>query len=202
MSPLGHLDLRALQAFYGGASGAWAPAMIAFTILGSGWSALGLVPILYHPRTRGFGVALAVAITTQATLVWWLKRVVGRVRPWIALGLPTPIGAPRDGSFPSGHAAASFCVAAFLAVALPAVWPRSPASPASRAHPRWLIAAALVVAAFVASSRVYLGAHFPGDVLCGSALGAFVGAAAGWAYLAWHAPRAADGPVEGELERG
>lgn len=200
MSPLGPLDLRMLQALYGGASGAWAPAMIAFTVLGSGWSAVGLVPMLYHPRTRRFAVALAVAIATQATLVWWLKRVVGRVRPWIALGLPTPIGAPRDGSFPSGHAAASFCVAAFLAVALPAVWS------GSRGRARALVAGTLVVAAFVASSRVYLGAHFPGDVLCGSALGALVGVVAGRACLAWHAPlrapRAADGPVEGEPERG
>ena len=134
--------------------------MIAFTLLGSGWSALGLVPLLYHPRTRRFGVALAVAIVTQATLVWWLKRVVGRVRPWIALGLPTPIGAPRDGSFPSGHAAGSFCVAAFLAVALPSVVVGRERMPGGS------VAAALVVAAFVASSRVYLGAHFPGDVLC------------------------------------
>jgi undecaprenyl-diphosphatase len=170
---MGDLDARTLAAMYGGAHGTWGPAMIALTCLGSGWAALALLPLLGWPRTRSFAGALALAIAAQATWVWALKLAVGRVRPWIALGLATPLGAPHDGSFPSGHASGSFCVAAFVAIALPDVWP----VPAWRA--RSVAAVALAVASLVAVSRVYLGAHFPSDVLAGSVMGACFGAAAG-----------------------
>ena len=196
MANLGQLDLHALLAFYRAGSAGWAAVMIALTILGSGWAAVGLVPLVYSERTRRLGVALAVAVGTQATLVWWLKRVVGRVRPWIALGLPAPIGSPHDGSFPSGHAAGAFCVAAFLVVALPAAWP------APRGVVRAVAGALLVLATSIASSRVYLGAHFPADVLCGALLGGAVGAIAGRVYAGARGARPADGPVERAPERG
>ena len=170
---------------YGGAHGPWGPAMITLTILGSGWSALALLPLLAWARTRRFSLALTLAILAQATWVWALKLAVGRVRPWIAMGLPAPLGAPHDGSFPSGHASGSFCVAAFLAIVLPAAWP----APAGRAR---LVSGIIVaLAALVAVSRVYLGAHFPSDVVAGALFGAGFGAAAGELYLSRE--RARDG---------
>ncbi len=179
---MGDYDTQALAAVYGGAHGPWGPAMIALTWVGSGWAVLALLPLLGWTRTRSFAGALAVAIAAQATWVWALKLAVGRVRPWIAMGLAAPIGAPHDGSFPSGHASGSFCVAAFLAVALPAVWP----GPGWRV--RFVIAAALFVAALVAVSRVYLGAHFPSDVLAGALMGAAFGAIAAGRYVARRSP--------------
>jgi undecaprenyl-diphosphatase len=172
------LDVRALLAVYGGAHGAWGPTMVWFTVLGSGWTALALLPLIRHTLTRRFAGALAIAIAIQSVLVWSLKRAVGRVRPWIALGLPQPIGAPHDPSFPSGHAAGSFCVAAFVAVALPHAWPDSPRLC------RIVAALAVVVATFVAFSRVYLGAHFPSDVAAGALLGTVVGAVAAGLHIA------------------
>jgi undecaprenyl-diphosphatase len=171
------LDARALYALYGGMHGRWAPVMIALTVLGAGWTSLGLVPLVWMGRTRALGVALALAIAVQAVAVWALKAAIGRVRPWMALGLPAPIGHPQDGSFPSGHAAGSFCVAAFLAVLLPAVWRDS------RGRARLVGLGGLVLAASIALSRVYLGAHFPSDVLGGALLGAVVGATAAKMYL-------------------
>jgi undecaprenyl-diphosphatase len=175
---LHEFDARALLAIYGGASGAWAGTMIAFTLLGGGWSTVALVPMMWHRRTRFFASSLALAITAQATLVWALKLAVGRVRPWLALGLAPPIGAPHDGSFPSGHAAGSFCLAAFLVVALPAALPQSRRLAAA------LSGLAFAAATLVALSRVYLGAHFPADVLAGALLGALVGTAIGSLYAA------------------
>jgi undecaprenyl-diphosphatase len=170
------LDLRALGAVYGGADGSWGPAMIALTLIGSGWAALLLVPLAFWPRTQRFARALAGAIVVQAVCVWAIKLAFGRVRPWIALGLPAPLGAPHDGSFPSGHASGSFCVAAFLAVALPAAWPGR--SRGARA----VGVTAVALASLVALSRVYLGAHFPSDVLAGAVFGAALGAVAGGLY--------------------
>jgi undecaprenyl-diphosphatase len=166
------LDVRALRAMYGGAHGALGSVMVLFTLLGTGWSALALVPMIWHTRTRRFAAVLAVAIAVQAALVFCLKIALGRVRPWIALGLPQPIGAPHDPSFPSGHAAGSFCVAGFVALVLPAAWPRFPRLS------RVVAAFAVLIAALIALSRVYLGAHFPSDVAGGALLGALVGAIA------------------------
>jgi undecaprenyl-diphosphatase len=169
-------DLRLLHAVYGGMHGPWAPAMVALTVAGSGWSSAALLPFIRWGRSRRWAICLTVAIVTQATTVWLLKRIVGRVRPWLAFGLPPPIGMPRDGSFPSGHAAGSFCVAAFIAVVVPSL----------QADARWrgraIGALAVVLAGFIGFSRVYLGAHFPSDVTAGALLGGATGAMAGRFY--------------------
>ena len=63
-----------------------------------------------------------------------------------------------DSSFPSDHAAAAFAIAAVLF-----------------AYHRTLGLAALALAAVVGFARVYVGAHYPADVLCGAAIGVVVG---------------------------
>ncbi len=186
------LDVRALLALYGGAHGTLASLMTAATLVGEGWSAVLLLPMLWYARTRRFAGLLTVAVVAQAVIVWAMKAAIGRVRPWIALGLPAPIGSPHDFSFPSGHAAGSFCLAAFLVLALPTAWPRSPG------RARIVGAAGFVYAVLVAASRVYLGAHFPGDVIFGALLGAAIGGAAGLAYIR----RAPLARVEGATESG
>jgi undecaprenyl-diphosphatase len=178
------LDMHAFVATYGGAHGSWGRTMIALTRLGSGWSALVLLALVGWPPARRFASALSLAILAQGTCVWAIKLVVGRVRPWIAMGLPAPPGAPHDGSFPSGHAAGSFCVAAFLFVVLPAT---SFASTGTRVLVTTL---AIILAALIAVSRVYLGAHFPSDVVAGAMLGTLIGGAAGRLYQ-WRAPASA-----------
>lgn len=172
------LDARVLLALHGDGQGAWGTLMIAATLLGEGWTALLLVPLLARPRTRRFARVLTVTVLSQAVLVWGLKLLVGRVRPWIALGLAPVFGAPHDGSFPSGHAAGSFCVAAFLAVALPVAWSRV------RAGAWAVVALSFVVAGLIATSRVYLAAHYPSDVLAGALLGSVVGAIGGRRHAA------------------
>ena len=170
------LDHHAFFAIYGGAHGAWTWLMVAATVLGEGWTAAALVPLLVWGRTRRFAGWLTAAVVAQTLLVWGLKRVVGRTRPWITLHLPPPFMRPSDFSFPSGHAAGCFCVAAFLTLALPAAWPDA------RLRARLVTALAAGLAVLIAVSRVYLGAHFPGDVIAGAILGACVGALAGHRY--------------------
>ena len=75
--------------------------------------------------------------------------------------LPKGMAAGKYG-FVSSHAANTFAVAAFL-------------TPALRKYHPWA-AIALYLWAFISSySRIYLGFHYPGDIICGSLLGILVG---------------------------
>ena len=165
-------DLHALYALHAWSHGVVAQAVVVLTWVGSGWSALVLLPMARHSRTRDFARGLIAALVAQAVLIWAIKGLTARVRPWIALGWPAPLWAPHDGSFPSGHSSGCFCVAAFLLA-----WP--PARDAA-----WVVSkrlpglAAAFLAVLVALSRVVAGAHFPSDVLGGAAVGWLIGLAA------------------------
>jgi undecaprenyl-diphosphatase len=102
-------------------------------------------------------VAVAVADWTATAI----KALVDRPRP--PLRYPTPktlVPLPHDASFPSGHAATSFAAATMLSFAFPRVAP-----------------ALFVLASAVAFSRVYVGVHYPLDVIGGAALGVLVATA-------------------------
>lgn len=83
-----------------------------------------------------------------------LKPLVNRTRPYDLLGYETIIPPLGDPSFPSGHTSASFAAA----TAIYAI------------DKRWGIAAYLL-ATVLGFSRLYLGVHFPTDVLAGAVLG-------------------------------
>jgi len=88
-----------------------------------------------------------------------LRQLIGRDRPFLVDPEPRPlVHPPTSGSFPSGHASAAFACATVIA------W----------ASPR-LAVPVYVLAALVASSRVYVGVHYPLDVLGGALLGTLVG---------------------------
>jgi membrane-associated phospholipid phosphatase len=86
-----------------------------------------------------------------------LKLVVRRRRPQLD-GLPALIATPTQLSFPSAHASSSFAAARGFA----------PLVGARRVYP---------LAAAMAASRVYLGVHYPSDILAGALLGTLVGGA-------------------------
>ena len=97
------------------------------------------------------------------TLATLGKLITDRPRPGVRYPDPaTLVYLPHTSSFPSGHAAVSFACAATLA----------------RFAPRRRIAVVLyVVAALIAYSRVYVGVHYPLDVLAGAVLGLVVATA-------------------------
>jgi undecaprenyl-diphosphatase len=105
-------------------------------------------------------VAAGVALADLAS--YGLKLASGRQRPFIDDPTLEPLVVTHtDFTFPSGHAATSFAGAVLLASLLPrrAAWP--------------LFALAVAIAA----SRVYVGVHYPLDVLLGAVLGVLVGLA-------------------------
>jgi undecaprenyl-diphosphatase len=99
---------------------------------------------------------IAVALADWSAM--GLKALVDRPRPPLRYAEPqTLVAVPRDASFPSGHAATSFAAATMLVFAFPRLAPFL-----------------YVLAAAVAFSRVYVGVHYPLDVIGGAALGAVI----------------------------
>jgi len=140
-------------------------AMIAVTTLGDrGVLALIVVVAAIHLMSRrriDAALFLAGAYLGADLLTWCLKLVVNRPRPQIVPWLITQVS---SASFPSGHALQSMVVYLALGMILVEVLP----SPA-----RWksILAAALIVSLAIGVSRVYLGVHYPTDVLAGWLLG-------------------------------
>jgi undecaprenyl-diphosphatase len=109
---------------------------------------------LWLRRPQVFVLTLA-ALAAGTLIEKGLKEAVGRERPHLPPGEPKPlIARPSDPSFPSGHATLAFACAVTIALLVPR-----------------LAAPVLVLAAAIAYSRVYVGVHFPLDVIAGAALG-------------------------------
>jgi len=133
--------------------------MQVFSFLGSvaAVTTLCLVAIcvsLYFHRTRTAAL-LAITMLGVAALDVALKYAFHRPRPAAFFG-----ATPNSYSFPSGHALGSFCLYGMLAAILSA-----------RARGRgakfcvWMAAVSLV--GMIGFSRVYLGVHYPSDVIAG-----------------------------------
>ena len=105
---------------------------------------------------------LVAATSVVASLVnAVLKYAVGRQRPPSIVLDPEPLmEVPTTSSFPSGHAMSSFACAFVLA----------------RLAPRLAIPS-FVLAALIAISRVYVGVHYPLDILVGAVLGVLLATA-------------------------
>jgi undecaprenyl-diphosphatase len=132
--------------------------------LGLLWIAIGVVLAVVR-RRPALLVPLVGADLTADLLSGAIKSATDRPRPPVRYPVPHAlIAVPRDGSFPSGHAATSFACATVLSVFAPRLAPGF-----------------LVLAAAVAFSRVYVGVHYPLDVIGGALLGVLVGA--GWVWL-------------------
>lgn len=121
---------------------------------------LGVALILFGMKDRGAQVLLGYALS--GILAQLLKRIVHAPRP-MALITDTTYTHFLPGytlnawnSFPSGHTASAFCFTAILA------W-----TSFSNSFKFWLA----VIALLTGYSRIYLGQHFPDDVISGALLG-------------------------------
>jgi undecaprenyl-diphosphatase len=135
---------------------------VGLSVLGySGLLWIALAPLL---AWRGARPLLGTTALTAGT-VWSadlislaLKAAIDRPRPYRTIADADPLLRSDVGaSFPSGHAATSFAGAVLLAYLV-----------------RRAVPALVVLALLVAFSRVYVGVHYPLDVIAGAAVGAAV----------------------------
>ena len=132
--------------------------MLAVTLFAPGLFA-GVGFALLIGKHRRAGIAILVALACGLVLTMLFQFTVLRPRPdAVRLIWPTP----NFPSYPSGHAVAAFATATIIALAY---------------RQRWWVIFAVATAGLTALSRVYLGHHYPSDILAGSILGAGIGAA-------------------------
>ena len=130
---------------------------------GEGWGIVVLAMILVDAKAglRAAIEILPVLWLTMLTVNFPLKRFFRRRRPFLAFVKARVLGPrPKDFSFPSGHSAAAFGGALLLTTHVPALGPLFYA-----------------IALIVAVSRVYLGVHYPSDVVLGAAAGTLLATA-------------------------
>lgn len=127
------------------------------TSLGNGgifWILAAILLLLWKPHRR-CGITLLAGLGWGGIICYLLKNLVGRARPcWINSGIDMLITVPGDYSFPSGHTCVSIAAAVIL-----------------YRYDRRFGIPALLVAAAIAFSRMYVYVHFPTDVLTGAVLG-------------------------------
>ena len=121
--------------------------------------AAAVVALLWR---RPWLLVLVLASDLVAELLsYGMRDWIGRRRPPLVYQQPKPlVHVPHSGSFPSGHATAAFACATVIAWRAPRL-----------AFPAFVLAGA------IAWSRVYVGVHWPLDVLGGAALGLLIATA-------------------------
>ena len=140
------------------------------------WMLIALV-LLIRPKTRRCGMAMLLALLLgllAGNLI--LKPWVARPRPFLTYPDIAALSHPGGFSFPSGHTCAAFacCV----------TWARCTGK-------RWLRCLCIAAALLMGFSRLYVGVHFPSDVLAGCAVGCLC------AWLSWRAQQAVEARMGG-----
>ena len=134
------------------------PIMSFFTWLGYPQAYMIIIAIIYWSVDRELGTRLAIFLPLTASLNSILKQALHSPRPyWLDPDIPA-IRVSNGFGMPSGHAQGS------------TVWLYA----ASCVKRRWIWFAAIALSLLVGLSRVYLGVHFPSQVLSGWLIGLVV----------------------------
>jgi len=144
------------------------------------WSPLYLFLIIYFIRNYGrtglmlIGFMLLTFALTDTVSSRLVKFIAERPRPCNDLVLKTQVISLVDCgtgySFPSSHAANHFGLAMFLILVFYRKW-------------EWILPVGLIWAASISFAQVYVGVHYPSDVIAGTILGCLTGYLTGTIFL-------------------
>ncbi len=129
-----------------------------FVSLFGNWKVLALANVLVFLKNRRLGFALFLTLLITVGALYPLKAAVGEERPYKHESIRVVGGEETSASFPSGHASFAFAYFVVLSAEFPA-------------RRRYFLG----FAALIALSRLYLGQHYPADVLAGALLGLAAG---------------------------
>ncbi len=144
-----------------------------FTLLGEEFVIAGIIAVIYVCFSKDLGERALVTVMSASCITTGVKSAVRRLRPYAA-GTVSRVDnlltadLDPDMSFPSGHATASGGFFAALSI---------------KFRKAYVIAPSAVFVLLVALSRLYLGVHYPSDVLAGLAVG--IGMAFVW-HIVYH----------------
>lgn len=134
--------------------------VVVITSLGNAgifWILLTLVMLIVCKDKKVAWTSALALLFSLLVINIFLKNTVMRARPcWIDDTIPLLVKKPKDYSFPSGHSSASFASAVSIV---------------QYAKYRKQGIAAVILAALIAVSRMYVFVHFPTDVFVGTILG-------------------------------
>jgi undecaprenyl-diphosphatase len=122
----------------------------------SGFSVLLILALIIQQQRaiKLVGFIMAASLLLSQFAVQLLKRIVNRVRPYKAIEKVNSLKPTKCVySFPSGHTSTAFCIALTMSYFLPI-----------------LNLIFISVASLVGISRIYLGCHYPTDVLIGGTI--------------------------------
>ncbi len=143
--------------------------ILLYTSLGNGgwlFILLSVILLLFRATRKAGASSLGAMLLGLVVTNLTLKPLISRARPWVVMENFVALTTSSDmNSFPSGHTCAAFAFAAALCAALPQKWAK---------------AAALIAAALMGFSRLYVGVHFPSDVLVGAVVGTVCGLLGAW----------------------
>jgi membrane-associated phospholipid phosphatase len=141
--------------------------MLAFTQIGSGFFVLGIALLFFWTNSRILAYELALGTLMLWLVVELLKFMIQRPRPFISMANARIVGYRAGGrSFPSGHTSQAFFLASLLS---------------QHFHSSIGVVFLLYLIAFlVGITRMYVGAHYPRDVLAGAILGSAWGLMGVW----------------------
>ncbi|MBQ1351251.1 MAG: phosphatase PAP2 family protein [Oscillospiraceae bacterium] len=143
-------------------------AVLFFTSLGdAGFLWIGCsICMLFFKRWRNVGaVSLISLLLCFLSGELLLKHLIARPRPIVELKALIPLIPTQDGfSFPSGHTGSSFAASFVYLWGAPA---------------RWAKIFFPILAGLMGLSRIYIGVHYPSDVLAGAILGII------WSQVTW-----------------
>jgi membrane-associated phospholipid phosphatase len=132
--------------------------MLGFTQIGNGIAALAIGLIFYFSGYHLMAYELILGALTLWIVVELVKALVRRSRPLFRVTQARIVGYPAGGrSFPSGHTSQAFFMATLIA-------------PHFHAN-AWVVLLLYTIALLVGITRMYVGAHYPRDVLAGAILG-------------------------------